>query len=238
MNFEKQPISWENKGTEPTEDIKQSGFTVGYKPPAAYHNYLFANHSDCIAEMQKKLGSVDDTRLNMLLSHIEYDSTTNTLTIKSDGKIKIKTTGFLDVIADEGVLAENQELHVNNVVDITFGFGNGSTTLTKNDVIDLLALKDQLAGATAIKIITDKTTAISNKGGVYYVMPSAADNMPVSTHAFFVLAFDDYDTIAGGGTSTWRFIATDLVTCKRYSGTGDDTANADAFNYKIRWTEI
>lgn len=55
MNFEKQPISWGNKGTEPTEDIKQSGFTVGYRPPAAYHNYMFSNAFDCIAEIQNAL---------------------------------------------------------------------------------------------------------------------------------------------------------------------------------------
>ena len=60
MEFTKTPIDWQNKGTEPSSDIKTNGFTAGYKPPAEYHNYLFANAADCIKEVQQKLSAVGD----------------------------------------------------------------------------------------------------------------------------------------------------------------------------------
>lgn len=73
MTFEKQPIIWQNKGTEPTTQIKESGFTAGYKPPAAYHNFLFALLLDCIKEIQNNLSDEEfanyvETVINMLLT--------------------------------------------------------------------------------------------------------------------------------------------------------------------------
>lgn len=78
MTFEKQPIVWQNKGTEPTAEIKESGFTAGYKPPAAYHNFLFALLLDCIKEIQEMLSGSElaediEATINKLLKN-ESDS--------------------------------------------------------------------------------------------------------------------------------------------------------------------
>ncbi|MDO5397073.1 MAG: hypothetical protein Q4G33_04005, partial [bacterium] len=61
MAFENIPVKWENKGTEPSDDIKKNGFSAGYKPPAAYHNFLFANLSDCIKELQTYVEELKET---------------------------------------------------------------------------------------------------------------------------------------------------------------------------------
>ena len=41
MEWKKKLADWRASGTEPPEALKESGFTAGYKPPAAYFNWLF-----------------------------------------------------------------------------------------------------------------------------------------------------------------------------------------------------
>ena len=41
MAFEKKVPDWNAAGTEPPESLKESGFTAGYKPPAAYFNWFW-----------------------------------------------------------------------------------------------------------------------------------------------------------------------------------------------------
>lgn len=87
MEFEHTPVNWENKGTEPTAAIKQSGFTAGYKPPAAYHNFLFANHSDCIEELQTKTNLISDK------AH-EHSNQSTLDTITSDDLIRWRDAAY------------------------------------------------------------------------------------------------------------------------------------------------
>lgn len=241
MNFEKQPISWENKGTEPTEDIKQSGFTVGYKPPAAYHNFLFALLLDCIAEIQKVLSdtnfenSVDNAINNSLatasenniVSVSELINDLNSKAASSHQHSQSQISGLSAALSSINTNISNLNKDKLNAYFVSNGYVGMDEVTSKIDELE----------NASIKRITNKNTEISSHGGMYYVMTSAAINMPVITDAFLVIAFDDYDTTVGGN-STWRFIATDLHTGKRYCGSGDDTSNTQAFNTSIRWTEI
>lgn len=59
MAFEKIVPHWEAAGTEPSEDLKKSGFTPGYKPPAAFFNWFWNGISEAVAELQKKALSND-----------------------------------------------------------------------------------------------------------------------------------------------------------------------------------
>ncbi len=52
--FLKQSPDWQADGVEPPEELKRNGFLAGYKPPAAYFNWLFTQISLCIQEMQSK----------------------------------------------------------------------------------------------------------------------------------------------------------------------------------------
>ena len=54
------PPDWRNEGTEPPDDLKTTGFTAGYKPPAAYFNWFWTKVSKCIDEIQKKLSDSYD----------------------------------------------------------------------------------------------------------------------------------------------------------------------------------
>lgn len=55
MVFSNTPPKWDAAGAEPSADLQTSGFTAGYKPPAAYFNYLFNQYTKCIAEIQDKM---------------------------------------------------------------------------------------------------------------------------------------------------------------------------------------
>lgn len=54
MAFEKKVPDWHNEGSEPGEDLKQSGFTSGYKPPAAFFNWFWHGISEAVKELQNK----------------------------------------------------------------------------------------------------------------------------------------------------------------------------------------
>ena len=62
MDFNNTPPKWDAQGVEPTEEIQTKGFQAGYKPPAAYFNYLFNKITTCLKEIQEKLkGHAEDT---------------------------------------------------------------------------------------------------------------------------------------------------------------------------------
>lgn len=61
MNFVNLPPEWNNTGTEPSQTLRDNGFTAGYKPPAAYFNWFWSLVSKCIAELQEKLNSLHTT---------------------------------------------------------------------------------------------------------------------------------------------------------------------------------
>lgn len=61
MKFKNTPPIWEETGVEPTEELQKKGFLAGYKPPAAYFNYLFNRIVTCIKEVQTNLSNVENT---------------------------------------------------------------------------------------------------------------------------------------------------------------------------------
>lgn len=62
MEFNNIPPKWDATGTEPSADLQTSGFKAGYKPPAAYFNYLINKITACLKELQSKLkGHAEDT---------------------------------------------------------------------------------------------------------------------------------------------------------------------------------
>lgn len=81
LNYTNTPPEWDNTGTEPTEQMKTSGFTAGYKPPAAYFNWFWHKVGACISEIQTKLSSLHTTAENKV-DKTQYASTTQAGIIK------------------------------------------------------------------------------------------------------------------------------------------------------------
>ena len=57
MEFEKKVPVWNAAGTEPPEELKNTGFTGGYKPPAEFFNWFMHGTSAALQEMQNSLAS-------------------------------------------------------------------------------------------------------------------------------------------------------------------------------------
>lgn len=81
---------WNAAGAEPTTELKNSGFTAGYKPPAAYFNWFFNKTSLAIQELQglakDEIRLADDADLNSILDLGVYIATgSNTIANKPDG---------------------------------------------------------------------------------------------------------------------------------------------------------
>ena len=53
MAFEKKVPDWNAEGVEPPESLKTSGFTPGYRPPAAFFNWFWTGVSKALAELQE-----------------------------------------------------------------------------------------------------------------------------------------------------------------------------------------
>lgn len=60
LNFDNEIPEWKNEGIEPTTELKEKGFTGGYKPPATVFNWFWSKVQKCIMELQKKLSNLDD----------------------------------------------------------------------------------------------------------------------------------------------------------------------------------
>ena len=62
------PMSWDNEGVEPSDNLKEKGFEAGYKPPAATFNYFLHKEQECIEQLQtevdKKVEKVDGKGLS------------------------------------------------------------------------------------------------------------------------------------------------------------------------------
>ena len=64
MNFDNQFPEWNNEGTEPSTDLKNTGFQGGYKPPATVFNWFWAKVMKAVTELQTKFGLHADSTSN------------------------------------------------------------------------------------------------------------------------------------------------------------------------------
>ncbi len=55
LNFDNKIPEWQNKGVEPSTELKENGFRGGYKPPATVFNWFWSLVQKCITELQTKL---------------------------------------------------------------------------------------------------------------------------------------------------------------------------------------
>lgn len=64
LDFNNKIPEWKNEGIEPTDELKEKGFTGGYKPPATVFNWFWNKVQKCITELQTKLKSHIDSTSN------------------------------------------------------------------------------------------------------------------------------------------------------------------------------
>lgn len=59
---------WVNKGTEPSEDLKNIGYQKGDLPPASTFNWFWAKTMDAITELQEKVEALENSGGTLLVT--------------------------------------------------------------------------------------------------------------------------------------------------------------------------
>lgn len=119
ITFEKTPLEWQNPGTEPSTDLKENGFSAGYRPAASTFNYQINNTSECLTELQTKLSDLDQDAIK----GIKGNGTT----------INPSSTGVINITPNN--IGAAASTHYHNASQITSGVlpiergGTGATTL-------------------------------------------------------------------------------------------------------------
>lgn len=62
MAFNEQFPEWQNQGTEPSENLKTTGFQAGYKPPASVFNWFWSKVMRAVTEIQTKFDTKADKK--------------------------------------------------------------------------------------------------------------------------------------------------------------------------------
>lgn len=75
MIFNNTPPKWEELGVEPSAELQENGFAAGYKPPAAYFNYLFNRYTACIKEIQEITAELKTAAIEMTAEIIALQNT-------------------------------------------------------------------------------------------------------------------------------------------------------------------
>lgn len=116
MEFNNIPPKWDAQGAEPTTELQANGFTAGYKPPAAYFNYMFNRYTACMSEIQALIEELETAKQEMTedivtltntignytgggeKNLLQYETIVNDAeygkycTVNNDGSIAIKNT--------------------------------------------------------------------------------------------------------------------------------------------------
>lgn len=127
LNFDNKIPEWKNEGIEPTTELKEKGFTGGYKPPATVFNWFWCLVQKCITELQTKLKShVDNTsnphgvtKAQVGLSNVDNTSDLNKPVSSATQKALNSITSDIDYIKNDlisdldGQLADEVESRKN-----------------------------------------------------------------------------------------------------------------------------
>lgn len=163
MKFDKTVPDWEAQGAEPPSSLKTSGFSAGYKPPAAYFNWFWSKVSACLKELQTKLSNVDNTA--DVDKSVKYASTSGAAG-KTNSSITIRMNGGDTEGTDKFTFDGSVGKSVNITADkIGAAKKDGKSTIIAATSTDGIAYTATLDGITElfdglkITIIPDRISA-------------------------------------------------------------------------------
>lgn len=64
INYDNTMPEWKNEGIQPSDELREKGFTGGYKPPATVFNWFWCRVQKCITELQSKFSTIEDKKLD------------------------------------------------------------------------------------------------------------------------------------------------------------------------------
>lgn len=192
MAFTNIAPKWNAEGAEPPAELLEQGFTAGYKPPAAYFNYLFNQYTKAIDETQEKVEKFPSLEeINNILSNKmdEENPTFSGIAVNGNSNEVDNLTGmvigdgnniYCDVfdlytftdLPSVSRLDQEQTLFMVSTsnVTVTDDYAYISVVSTSNTVDDYLTNCDALAGKEVALVVNNKVYFTKLLGeSIYYV---------------------------------------------------------------------
>lgn len=158
LDFNNKIPEWKNEGIEPTDELKEKGFTGGYKPPATVFNWFWSIAQKCISELQTVVKSHADntdnphgvTKAQVGLSNVDNtaDKDKNVLSAsKFTNAVKINDTAFdgtknIDIVANPKRISIASDADLNEITTQGEYFASyGNNCLNKPNGVKGFALK-------------------------------------------------------------------------------------------------
>lgn len=106
MNFNNTLPEWKNTGTEPSDTLKNNGFSAGYKPPANIFNWFWNKVIAAITELQTNLSNAQ-TQLNAKAPtfHANPETTYGIGSLSNYGHVKLSDSTSTTSDAIKGIAA-------------------------------------------------------------------------------------------------------------------------------------
>lgn len=129
MDFENKAPKWDATGAEPSADLQKNGFMAGYKPPAAYFNYLFNAYTKCVNELQALLKAHEENTENIHDVTAEQVGALSSKGGTLDGNLKVVTKNYPQINLN----------NTGNGSDVELLNGTHNAQLISRNVIDNLS---------------------------------------------------------------------------------------------------
>lgn len=99
---------WKNKGTEPSAELKNSGFAGGYKPPASIFNWFWGKVMDAIKELQSSSENLDEKIEEYNQTAAGSIENTNSRVFEVENSITIVDSRIVDITSNEALIFDTQ----------------------------------------------------------------------------------------------------------------------------------
>ena len=145
-NFTNTPPDWKAEGVEPTSEMKNTGFTAGYKPPASYFNWFWTKTSKCLAELQEKVEDAGKITVDSAMSSTSENPVQNkVINTALKGKASSSHTHTLDDVTettDKKVMTAAERTKLSGISEganktvVDTAMSSSSTNPVQNKVIN------------------------------------------------------------------------------------------------------
>ena len=148
LNFDNEIPEWKNEGVQPSEELREKGFTGGYKPPATVFNWFWCKVQKCIIELQSKLKT-----------HAELMQKALDIMFKSQDLKITEETNFNDI-----TLSGCYQVHIDKWGDSNLNHSPNEYSQSLYTYGLLIVFKSALSSSRVLQIYLPASTTDSQQG--------------------------------------------------------------------------
>lgn len=200
MDFNNQIPEWKNAGTEPSTNLKETGFAAGYKPPASVFNWFWSKVSKAITELQTKLSNVDSNKVAKIT---DSDFLDRVYAIGTDGSQKT-------IYAQAGINSAGNIPIYNSHNTIEVGTPTGDMDSANKEYVDS-ATSNKLDKVTSSVRVYPGIYATINTDGTPHLITATSDLSYIGNSSGYIPLYE-----TGGQLKTATPTADDSAANKKY----------------------